>query len=159
MMNRRKVVVSTSRHIRGAKILVATALLLAGVAASAAVPDLDSYLASMSLTLSAGDPTEFVLRYNGPIVEFRGQVCYSFAGYNETCAQPRLEWLTPATEIRLYAPGGVPYDLLAGYVMLARFPALSDRQFAYAPTAAPERTPAPRRAPELPSAIPNQETP
>lgn len=42
-----------------------------------------------------------------------------------------LDWLTPATGIRLHAPGGVPRDLLEGYVMLVRYPALSEDTFRY----------------------------
>lgn len=89
-------------------------------------------LGAMTLSLTHTRPYQFVLAYHGSIVPFRGPVCYHFAGYNETCTDPHLEWLTPATEIVLYAPGGVPRDLLEGYVMLVRFPAVSARTFRYA---------------------------
>ena len=92
---------------------------------------LDAHLAAMKMRLTDEEPYRFVLRYRGPRVPFRGPLCYHFAGYNETCLDPRTEWLTPATEIELHAPGGVPRDLLAGYTMLVRYPALSERTFRY----------------------------
>lgn len=93
--------------------------------------EVDSHLAGMSLSLTEAQPYRFVLAYHGPVVPFRGSVCYHFAGYNETCLTPKLRWLTPATELALYAPGGVPRDLLPGYTLLVRFPALSPRTFQY----------------------------
>lgn len=92
----------------------------------------DDRLADMTVSLTRSQPYHFVLAYHGPTMPFRGLLCYHFAGYNETCMDPRIEWLTPATEIELYAPGGVPRDLLEGYMMLVRYPALSERVFRYA---------------------------
>lgn len=85
----------------------------------------------MHLTLSRTQPYRFQLHYRGPTMAFRGLLCYGFAGYNETCMDPKLRWLTPATTIELYAPGGVPRDLLDGYTLEVRYPAYSDRVFRY----------------------------
>ena len=87
-------------------------------------------LESMQLQLSTR-PTEFHLSYSGAPLEFHGLLCYSFGGYNETCIDPKVEWLTPATVIRLPAPGGVPSEFLRGYVALVRYPELSDVVFRY----------------------------
>jgi len=99
-------------------------------------------LARMTLTLSRQEPYHFRLRYRGPTMPFRGPLCYGFAGYNETCFELDLDWLTPVTTIDLHAPGGVPRDLLTGYMMLVRYPAMADRTYRYAlegdrPEAAP----------------------
>jgi hypothetical protein len=91
----------------------------------------DDHLEHMRLTLSDGKPYRFELHYRGPTMPFHGPLCYAFAGYNETCTRPRVEWLTPATAIELWAPGGVPRELLLGYVMTVRYPALSQRTFRY----------------------------
>ena len=93
---------------------------------------MDENLARMEMRLTHREPYLFVLAYRGPTMPFRGLLCYYFAGYNETCLDPHVEWLTPATEIELFAPGGVPRDLLQGYMMLVRYPALSQRTFRYA---------------------------
>lgn len=111
------------------------AVLLAWVNLAAdpiADPDgMDEGLATMTLSLTASRPYRFVLSYHGGVTPFHGRVCYWFAGYNETCMDPKLAWLTPATRIELYAPGGVPRDLLEGYLMLVRYPAVSERTFRY----------------------------
>lgn len=86
---------------------------------------------SLRLNVSAEQAPVFVLSYVGKRVEFVGLLCYWFAGYNETCMDPKLDWLTPATEIALYAPGGVPAELLSSYVMLVRFPSMSEATFRY----------------------------
>jgi hypothetical protein len=112
---------------------VAAASLWTAAGSPRAAGALDDYLAAMQVRLADRAPYQFVLRYDGPTVPFRGPVCYHFAGYNETCLDPHLEWLTPATAIALHAPGGVPRDLLEGYMLLVRFPALSDRTFRYPP--------------------------
>ena len=96
-------------------------------------------LARFPLTLCSARPYRFRLHYHGSRMPFRGPVCYAFAGYNETCRDPPIRWLTPATVIELWAPGGVPRDLLTGYTMLVRFPALSERQYHFVPEAAPAR--------------------
>lgn len=108
----------------------AAALAAPGSTPSAA--DAEHHLKNMSVTLTRERPYRFVLAYHGPTTPFRGLLCYGFAGYNETCTDPHLDWLTPATEIPLYAPGGVPRDLLEGYVMVVRYPSLSPRTFRYA---------------------------
>jgi hypothetical protein len=95
----------------------------------------DAHLDDVHLTLSRIKPYRFVLHYRGPTMPFHGPLCYAFAGYNETCTRPRTEWLTPATTIELWAPGGVPRDLLLGYVMTVRYPALSQRTYRYELTA------------------------
>lgn len=109
------------------------------LAPAPALPDgaLDEHLAAMKVELTDRRPYRFLLRYSGPTTPFRGLVCYHFAGYNETCLDPRIDWLTPATRIELHAPGGVPRDLLEGYMLLVRFPALSERTFRYPPTRRP----------------------
>jgi len=89
-------------------------------------------LERMTLTLSGEKPFRFRLHYRGPTMPFRGPLCYGFAGYNETCFDLELDWLTPATRIDLHAPGGVPRDLLQGYMMLVRYPAMADRTYRYA---------------------------
>jgi hypothetical protein len=91
----------------------------------------DAALRQVRLHLGHEKPYRYVLAYRGPLLPFRGPVCYSFAGYNETCINPRIDWLTPATDIELYAPGGVPRELLTAYVMEVRYPALSERTFRY----------------------------
>lgn len=95
----------------------------------------DDPLTRVQLTLGRDQPYRFTLAYRGRLLPFRGHVCYAFAGYNETCVDPKIEWLTPATDIELYAPGGVPRDLLEGYVMEVRYPALSPRTYRYPLTA------------------------
>jgi len=95
-------------------------------------PGAAANLARMTLTLSEEKPYRFRLHYRGPTMPFRGPLCYGFAGYNETCFDLELNWLTPATTIDLHAPGGVPRDLLSGYMMLVRYPALADRTYRYA---------------------------
>lgn len=70
-------------------------------------------------------------RFHGPITEFFGPLCYHFAGYNETCLPAKKRWLTPATSIELIAPGQVPLELLQGYILLVRFPWLSDELYRY----------------------------
>ncbi|MEQ8858372.1 MAG: hypothetical protein RIC56_06975 [Pseudomonadales bacterium] len=121
------------RPTRRAWVLGAALPLVSAVAAAAPDPATTGQhpLAAMTMTLTPEQPYRFVLAYHGPTMEFRGFLCYGFAGYNETCLKPRLDWLTPASEIELYAPGGVPRDLLEGYVMLVRFPDLSERTFRY----------------------------
>jgi hypothetical protein len=114
--------------------LAAAALVLAATMATAgvAVAEVDhDPLNRVCLSLGNDKPYRYTLAYRGPLQPFRGHICYSFAGYNETCVDPHLAWLTPATEITLYAPGGVPRDLLEGYVMLVRYPALSERTYRY----------------------------
>lgn len=96
-------------------------------------------LERVHLTLGHDRPYRYTLAYRGPLLPFRGHICYGFAGYNETCVDPRIEWLTPATDIELYAPGGVPRDLLEGYVMEVRYPALSPRTFRYPLGTRPDR--------------------
>jgi hypothetical protein len=91
-------------------------------------------LTLVRLTLGREQPYRYTLAYRGRLLPFRGHICYGFVGYNETCIDPGIEWLTPATEIELYAPGGVPRDLLEGYVMEVRYPALSPRTYRYALT-------------------------
>lgn len=98
-----------------------------------------AHLDRFSLTLGTAEPYRFRLHYHGPRMPFRGPVCYAFAGYNETCRDPHIHWLTPATVIDLWAPGGVPRDLLEGYTMLVRFPALSERRFRFTLEARPGR--------------------
>lgn len=112
--------------------LAAASLWLAAAPASESA-DLDRHLAAMDVELTEQPPYRFVLRYRGRHVPFRGLVCYHFAGYNETCLDPRIDWLTRATAIELYAPGGVPHDLLEGYMLRVRFPGLSERTFVYPP--------------------------
>ena len=107
-------------------------LLAAAAAHGAADTTVDDHLATMTLSLTDRQPYRFVLAYHGPNVPYRGMLCYHFAGYNETCLDPNLDWLTPATTIELYAPGGVPRELLEGYMMLVRYPSLSERMFRYA---------------------------
>ncbi|HEX7037392.1 MAG TPA: hypothetical protein VF210_16595 [Pseudomonadales bacterium] len=118
--------------------VLAATLAAAALSLAAAPPSadgaLDEHLAAMQVELTDRQPYRFVLRYRGPNTPFRGMVCYHFAGYNETCLDPGIDWLTPATRIELYAPGGVPRDLLEGYMLLVRFPALSERTFRYPPT-------------------------
>ncbi|MEQ8484539.1 MAG: hypothetical protein RIB46_09265 [Pseudomonadales bacterium] len=91
-------------------------------------------LTLVRLTLGREQPYRYTLTYRGRLLPFRGHICYGFAGYNETCIDPGIEWLTPATKIELYAPGGVPRDLLEGYVMEVRYPVLSARTYRYALT-------------------------
>jgi hypothetical protein len=121
---------------------LAAALLAWGLAGAATDPgagfseqarEAGDALAGMRVTLTTHQPYRFVLAYRGATRPFRGLICYGFAGYNETCMDPHLEWLTPATEIELYAPGGVPRDLLEGYVLEVRYPAISDETFRYVP--------------------------
>lgn len=116
------------------RALLIAVLMLSSHHAHARPPEpsaVTEHLDTMRLTLTDSKPYRFVLHYRGPTVPFRGELCYGFAGYNETCTRPRLEWLTPATDIELWAPGGVPRDLLLGYVMLVRFPALSTRTYSF----------------------------
>lgn len=113
-------------------VCIALALLTGtSVVVGAAEESAGAALSRMTMSLTRSHPYRFVLAYRGRTMPFRGHLCYWFAGYNETCLDPQLEWLTPATEIELYAPGGVPRDLLAGYVMLVRYPALSERIYPY----------------------------
>ncbi len=111
-------------------------LMLWGAHAAAAIPEPPPQaafnLAKMELTLKRNPPYRFRLHYRGPTMPFRGPLCYGFAGYNETCMKLDLRWLTPATTIELHAPGGVPRDLLQGYVMLVRYPAMAERTYRYA---------------------------
>ena len=112
-------------------------LAAAGQAPAATEPgaqpgDTGTRLTDFRLTLGTEPPYRFRLHYRGPTTPFRGPVCYAFAGYNETCRDPNIQWLTPATVIDLWAPGGVPRELLEGYVMLVRFPALSERRYRFA---------------------------
>jgi len=95
-------------------------------------PGAEANLERMTLALSREKPYRFRLHYRGPTMPFRGPLCYGFAGYNETCFELELDWLTPATTIDLHAPGGVPRDLLAGYMMLVRYPAMAERTYRYA---------------------------
>lgn len=69
--------------------------------------------------------------FHGSITETFGPLCYHFAGYNETCLPPQQRWLTPATTIELIAPGQVPVELLQGYILLVRFPWLSEDVYRY----------------------------
>ena len=92
---------------------------------------LDARLAAMSVLVTGSDPAEFVLRYHSEPIEFHGLLCYAFGGYNETCVNPRVLWLTRASRIRLPAPGGVPREFFPGYTALIRYPAMSTRQFRY----------------------------
>ena len=92
---------------------------------------LDARLAAMTVFVTASDPAEFLLRYYGEPIEFHGLLCYAFGGYNETCVNPRVIWLTRASRIRLPAPGGVPREFFPGYTALIRYPAMSTRQFRY----------------------------
>ncbi|MEM1433821.1 MAG: hypothetical protein AAGG11_07205 [Pseudomonadota bacterium] len=71
----------------------------------------------------------FKLRYAGPITRPFGPLCYGFAGYSETCIRLSEPWLTPAAVVELYAPGGVPLDLLAGYQLRVRFPSWTKKVF------------------------------
>ena len=82
-------------------------------------------------SLCETDPPQVRFRYGGAITAYSGQLCYHYAGYNETC-QPLPElWVTPATNIILLTPGQVPVDLLRGYTLLVRFGELSDTLHAY----------------------------
>lgn len=114
-------------------ILAGCLLYLAGTWSAVPQPDPEAAqaLARMEVTLTTTRPYHFVLAYQGPRKPFRGPLCYWFAGYNETCMNPKLDWLTPATEITLHAPGGVPRDLLQGYTLLVRYPAMSERVYRY----------------------------
>jgi hypothetical protein len=91
----------------------------------------DAQLAAMTLTLTNSQPPAFVLSYSGQPQAFTGLICYWFLGYNETCMDPKLQWLTRATRISLHAPGGVPRELLSGYVLLAKYPSMSETTFRY----------------------------
>lgn len=70
-------------------------------------------------------------RYTGPITKVVGPLCYHFDGYNETCLPPKEDWFTPATAIKLIAPGQVPTELLQGYTLLVRFPWRSESLHRY----------------------------
>ena len=98
-------------------------------------------LHSMTASLRRTAPARFVLNYQGPVVKPFGPLCYRFAGYNETCRSLPDGWLTPATEVALYAPGGVPLDLLDGYQLLVRFPYWSETVFQPTLLTEPERKP------------------
>lgn len=91
--------------------------------------------------LTSRTPPVFRLFYSGPITRLSGPLCYSFAGYSETCTDLSEPWLTPAAAIELYAPGGVPMDLLAGYRLLVRFPHWTEETFMPHHTARPAPTP------------------
>jgi hypothetical protein len=130
--------------------LLASGLLLASIAAASTPrehvePRAADALARFDLSLGTERPYRFRLHYRGSTMPFRGPVCYAFAGYNETCRDPDIDWLTPASVIDLWAPGGVPRELLEGYVMLVRFPALSERRYRYALEGGPERRQTRRR--------------
>ena len=86
-------------------------------------------LRAMTATLQTTAPPRFVLHYQGPVTKPFGPLCYRFAGYNETCRSLPEGWLTPATAVELYAPGGVPLDLLSGYQLVIRFPYWTDAVF------------------------------
>ncbi len=130
--------------MRPAWLLLSAACITHTVAGASPLPgdqeSIDTNLARMTLSLTSTRPPEFLLRYEGRNLPFRGLLCYHFGGYNETCIEPRIEWLTPATRIHLPAPGGVPREFLTGYVALVRYPMLSDALFRYPmPAAADDR--------------------
>lgn len=89
--------------------------------------------AKLCASTNASKPTQphIEFSFHGPITETFGPLCYHFAGYNETCLPPQQRWLTPATTIELIAPGQVPLELLRGYILLVRFPWLSDDVYRY----------------------------
>ena len=95
------------------------------------IEEVDANLARSAATLCQQKSAFFLLEYRGKLQSFRGQLCYGIAGYNETCMDPKLEWLTPATKIRLLAPGQVPLEFLRGYTLLVRYPRLSPTTFSY----------------------------
>jgi len=91
----------------------------------------DTFADTWQAALCKGQPPTVQLAYRGAITEYRGQICYHYAGYNETCLSPAGRWLTPATRLRLLTPGQVPSELLLGYTLLVRFTAVSDKVHAY----------------------------
>lgn len=89
-------------------------------------------LGSMQLTLRDAPMHKFVLTYTDQRrLAYKGEVCYAFAGYNETCLAPKIAWLNAGTQIELHAPGGVPMEFLRNYIVLVRFPKLSEATFRY----------------------------
>ena len=118
--------------LRSLPIALLCAEIPAGMAAALPPPGAETNLEQMTLALSREKPYRFRLHYHGPNMPFRGPLCYGFAGYNETCFDLELDWLTPATTIDLHAPGGVPRDFLQGYTMLVRYPAMAERTYRYA---------------------------
>ena len=95
--------------------------------------DIDARLASMTVDLEKADPPRFVLRYPAERFPVQGPLCYRFHGYNETCLDLDIGRLSRATPIELYAPGGVPLELLDGYVLIVRFPAMTETEFRFEP--------------------------
>lgn len=94
--------------------------------------------ADSTLTLDEREPPRFLLHYRGPVTAFRGELCYGFAGYNETCLRPSFKWLTPATSIALYAPANVPVELLYGYRLEVAAPRMFPQTMHFR-VSAPER--------------------
>ncbi len=103
----------------------------AGPQRTLATAEVEQAFASSQLALDHGAPPRFLLHYRGPVSAFRGKLCYRFAGYTETCFDPKLQWLTPATTLTFYAPGGVPLDLLSGYRLEVRAPDMFRGRFSY----------------------------
>lgn len=91
-------------------------------------PVLDA-LRAIDVELESDAPARYRLHYRGPLARPFGPLCYRFAGYNETCTRLPEPWLTPASRIELFAPGGVPLDLLDGYQLLLRFPYWTEETF------------------------------
>lgn len=117
--------------------ILAIALLL-GATASSADKNFEAQwqaklCVSTDTTTQASTQTQphIELSFHGPITETFGPLCYHFAGYNETCLPTQQRWLTPATTIKLIAPGQVPVELLQGYILLVRFPWRSDEVYRY----------------------------
>lgn len=119
-----------------ASTLAATPLLAAATPPADNGGGVDGALASMQLGLSGTQPPHFTLAYAGEPMEFHGLLCYAFGGYNETCIDPQVQWLTPASRLVLPAPGGVPREFLLAYTAQVRFPAMSERLFSYPMTPA-----------------------
>ena len=92
-------------------------------------PEVLEALRTLTTTLQTTAPPRFVLHYRGPVTQPFGPLCYRFAGYNETCRSVPDGWLTPAMTLELYAPGGVPLDLLIGYQLELRFPYWTEEVF------------------------------
>ncbi|MEM6708108.1 MAG: hypothetical protein AAF648_04925 [Pseudomonadota bacterium] len=104
-------------------------------------PAVTQALSESSVRLNRGPSPSFTLLYRGPLAQFVGPLCYRIAGYTETCVRLPNQWLTPATDIELNAPGGVPLDLLDGYRLEIRFPRWGDR--VYRPTPVTDRAKTP----------------
>ncbi len=104
--------------------------------ASAAAIDTESKVTTVThwqANYCTDPPVTIVLDYKGPLREYRGRLCYGFAGYSETCFIPESRWLTPASRWRLPGPGQIPLDLLSGYTLLIRLPEVEEQAVAMQP--------------------------